>query len=137
MSQEANLWGGYVSDTDKALEASGGSALIFGLNQGVSITKFEFSTLTGTGGSQGNPALIVEVEIAGSKTNTRIYEPNKVYSRKGEEITDKNSDEYKKGLTQQIMSTKGLLVHWVKGLGIKEEAIETAFKTTPQQTLKL
>lgn len=131
MSQDLNnIFGGFISDTDKSLEAQSYNGVVFGLNQGVKVVRFEYTKQTGSGGSEGNPAIIVEVDFNGQKINTRFYNPDKVYKGK-EEITDKTSAEYNKGYAQNINTTKGVLTHWCKALGVPEQTIATAFQTTP------
>ena len=127
MSTE-NLWGGFQSDEDESLKVKAYDGVVFGLNQKAVITKFEYSTLTGSGGTEGNPAIIIELKVSGSDVNTRIYEPggNKVYY-KGKEVTDKNSDDYKLGLQQAVKNAKGLITHYLKAVGRTENEITTAF----------
>lgn len=126
MSQfnEAALWGGYQSDESKEFKASGGGAIVFGLNTEAKITLFEYSTKTGQGGTEGNPAICITFEIGGQNFNTRIYNPgNKVYF-KGKEITDKNSPDYFTGLKQQIDLTKALVTHYLKSVNVPEAQIQ-------------
>lgn len=120
----AALWGGYQSDEDKSLQATDGGALKFGLNPNCTIEVFEYSTKTGQNNTEGNPAICITIDINGRKTNTRIYAPgNKVYWR-GKEVKDQNSEDYINGLKQQIATTKGLVTHYLKGLGITEAVIQ-------------
>lgn len=125
----ANLWGGYQSDEDKSLKVTA-SNLAFGLNQNVVLKKFEYSTLTGSGGSEGNPAIIVEFSINGTDKNTRIYDPTvpggKVFYR-GKQVMDTNSPDYAAGLGDAVKLAKALITHYIKASGKSEEQIQVAF----------
>lgn len=129
MSEVQNMWGGYQSDQDDSLKVTGANTK-FGLNQGVKLTRFEYSTLTGSGGSEGNPALLIEFDINGSSKNTRIYDPTvpggRVYYR-GVQQMDPNSEDYKAGLTEAVKQAKANITHYVKASGKTEEQIKAAF----------
>lgn len=138
MSTEQNLWGGYVSDTDPSLGFQT-SNLNFGLNQKITLTKFEYSTATGKGGAEGNPALIVEFDINGTSKNIRKYDPtvpgSKVYYR-GAEVLDTKSPDYMAGLQENIKATKAYVTHILKAVGKTEEQIQAIYATaTSFQTL--
>lgn len=138
MSTEQNLWGGYVSDTDPSLQYST-SNLKFGLNTKVFLTTFEYSTATGTGGTEGNPALIIKINVNGTERNVRKYDPTvpggKVYYR-GKEVLDKNSADYQAGLQEAVKSTKAYITHFLKAAGKTEEQIQAIYATaTNFQTL--
>lgn len=125
----ANLWGGFQSDEDKSLQITP-SNLEFGLNQRVLLTKFEYSTATGQGGSEGNPALIIELSVNGTARNTRIYDPTvpggKVFYR-GKEVLDRNSPDFEAGLKDAVKTAKSLITHYVKASGKTEEQIQAAY----------
>lgn len=124
----AQLWGGYQSDEDKALAATG-SAIKFGLNVNARITTLAYTTKTGQNNTEGNPAIAITFDINGQIVNTRIYAPgNKVYF-KGKEVTDQGSPEYFEGLKQQVALTKGMITHYLKGLGITEEQLKAQLPT--------
>lgn len=132
MSQE-NIWGSYVSDKDKALQANDYEGFKFGLNQGLKITKFVYTTQTGSNNTESTPAVEIEIslDIADARPmNVRIYAPNKLYKAGGVEITDTNSEEYKKALIQDVTLKKGLLTHYVKALGATEMDIQNAFNAS-------
>lgn len=132
MSQE-NLWGGYISDKDEKLQAQEYAGIKFGLNSGAKIVLFGFTTATGQGGSAGNPAVEIGIKFGDDESkpiNTRIYAPQKLYKGKNE-ITDVNSEDYKKALVADIMLKKGLLTHYAKAVGVTETDIQTAFNATP------
>lgn len=126
-----NIWGSFISDEDKSIVASG-SSVKFGLNSKVFLTRFEYTTKTGKGGSEGNPAVIIEFDINGTNKNTRIYditaEGAKIYSRTtGAEILDKKSEEYQKELSRKAAEIKGVFTHFLKASGKSEENIKAAY----------
>lgn len=130
MSTE-NLWGGYVSDTDPSLQYQS-SNLKFGLNSKVVLTAFEYSTATGQGGTEGNPALIIKIDVNGTERNVRKYDPTvpggKVYYR-GKEVLDKNSPDYTAGLQEAVKATKAYITHFLKATGKTEEQIQAIYAT--------
>lgn len=130
MSTE-NLWGGYVSDTDPSLGVQS-SNLKFGLNTKVVLTAFEYSTATGTGGSEGNPALIIKIDVNGTERNVRKYDPTvpggKVYYR-GKEVIDTNSPDYTAGLQEAVKQVKAYVTHFLKATGKTEEQIQAIYAT--------
>ena len=83
-----------------------GSGLKFGLNTGY-ITKFEYNP---NGGKDGAAADCVDltVMIGDRELRQRFYEPTKVYGPNGE-ITDTNSEDYKKGIQNQTELLSQLL----------------------------
>ena len=126
MSTE-NLWGGFQSDEDDSLKVQSYNGPSFGLNQKAVITKFEYSTLTGAGGTEGNPAIIIELKVGENNVNTRIYGlGDKIYYG-GKEVTDKNSEDYAKGVKDTIKSIKALITHYLKAVGRTEQEVNTAF----------
>lgn len=128
MSQTENLWGGFQSDEDESLKMQAYDGAIFGLNEKAKVTRFEYSTSTGAGGAEGNPAIIIEFEIGSTKNlNTRIWSPigGKVYF-KGSEQTNPNSEDYKNGVKENIKKTKSLVTHYLKAFGKNEADIATA-----------
>lgn len=120
----AALWGGYQSDEDKSLSAGTGSSIKLGLNPNCTIKTFAYSTKTGQNNTEGNPAICITFDINGQDVNTRIYAPGQKVYFKGKEITDVNSPDYLEGLKQQVALTKGMVTHYLKGMGIPEEQIK-------------
>lgn len=83
---------GYVNSNEVGPGLSGGK---FGLNKAV-ITKFEFTDKAGASGSDGE-AIDLTVTVGDREYKNRFFPINKVYAPKnGGEITDKNSEAYKK-----------------------------------------
>lgn len=129
MSQE-NLWGGFQSDEAKELQGSF-DGLVFGLNEKVQISKFEYTTKTGAGNTEGSPALDITLVVNGTEKNTRIYEPgaNGTVYYKGKPVTDKNSEDFTLGLRQGAILAKGLITHYLKSLGYTEEQLTKNLST--------
>ena len=130
MSTE-NLWGGYVSDTDPSLGVQS-SNLKFGLNTRVLLTGFEYSTATGKAGSEGNPALVIKIDVNGTERNIRKYDPTipggKVYHR-GVEVIGSNSPDYAAGLQEAVKQVKAFVTHFLKATGKTEEQIQAIYAT--------
>ena len=122
MSQE-NLFG-YVSDQDQSLVSKSGGFLKFGLNTNAKVTKFIFNTMAGKGGTPGE-AIDLDVEIDGQRQSLRLFLPNRVYVG-GTEITDTNSEAYKKAFANNMMQLRGTVTHIVKALGVTDETIKSA-----------
>lgn len=120
MENMQNAWSGFQNDDVKP--AMSFDNLEFGLNSGVTVTNFEYSTKTGAGGSEGNPALIVEVQIGTNKVNRRYYMPTKVYFENNE--IQPNHPEYNKQMNKEIGKLKGVITHWVKAMNFTEEQIQ-------------
>lgn len=119
MENLSNLWAGFQEDT---LPTNNNfDNLQFGLNSGASILTFEHSTNTGSGGTVGNPALIIEVLCGTNKVNRRIYEPTKVYFENSE--IQPNHPEYKKQFAKEITKVKSAVTHWVKSMGYTDEEV--------------
>lgn len=125
MENLQNLWGGFQDD---AVVINSFDNLVLGLNQNAVITQFEYSTATGTGGSQGNPAILIGVGIGKNKLNRRLYAPTKIYFENNE--IQPNHPEYGKQMLNEVRKLKGAITHWLKGVGITEDQIQTALATS-------
>lgn len=124
-----NIWGAYQDDQDQSLKIKAYDGFVFGLNQKVLLTRVEFSTLTGSGGTEGEPALLIFFKQGEAEINTRIYKPgNKVYYG-GKEYTDKNNENYKKGLAEAIKSIKAFFTHLLKSVDRTSDEITTAISS--------
>lgn len=119
MENLQDLWSGLTNDN---VQVNNFDNLVFGLNENAVITKFEYSTLTGVGGSAGNPALIVELNVGSNKLNRRWYLPTKVYFE-GSEIQPTHP-EYKKQLSKEITKIKAVITHWVKSVGYTDDQVK-------------
>lgn len=128
---QENLWGGFQSDEAKELQGGSFDGLVFGLNEVVKITKFEYTTKTGKGGAEGNGALDITLKVNGSEKNTRIYEPggNGFVYFKNERITDKQDPRYMQGLRSAVMLAKGLITHYLKALGYTDDQLNKNLST--------
>ena len=131
MSQVENLWGGFQSDESKELQGGSYDGIVFGLNDKVKIVNFGYTTKTGAGGAEGNPALEIELEINGGTKSTRIYTPggNGYVYFKGKQVTDQKSPEYMQGLRSAIILAKGLITHYLKAVGYTDEQLNKNLST--------
>ena len=117
MSLEQDLFQDFLSDEDKSLKGAGGN-LKFGLNSGI-ITKFEFNPNSGKDASELN-ALEIAIKIGDREVRQKIFETLKVFGKNGE-ITDTESDEYKKAYTTDVAQKRGLITHYLKVFYTEEE----------------
>ena len=129
MNTAQNMWGGFQSDEDESLKISP-SNLEFGLNERVVLTQFEYSTKTGSGGSEGNPALLINLNVNGTDRNTRIYDPTIAGGRvwyRGKEVLDRNSPDFAAGTAEAVKQAKSNITHFIKASGKTDEQIQVAF----------
>jgi len=92
MSNEM-LFGGFVSD-----DTSSSSALKFGLNQKVKLTKFEYNPAIEFKNGDSAEGIEAEINVNGMTLRMNIYPTTKVYF-KNEEITNPQHPEFRKGVT--------------------------------------
>ena len=92
MSNEM-MFGGFVSD-----DTSSSSALKFGLNQKVKLTKFEYYPAIEFKNGDYAEGIEAEVNVNGITLRMNIYPTTKVYF-KNEEITNPKHPEFRKGVT--------------------------------------
>lgn len=124
MSEEIQKIGfGFVDDTSEDLQSKSGGK--FGLNTGAFLTKFELNEKAGKDGAQGE-ALDVTIQIGDRDFNTRIYPTTKVFDKKGNEITDTSSVEYRKAYNEDWKQKNAVIVHILKSV-TTEDAIKRAF----------
>lgn len=121
MENLQNLWGGFQDDN---VVVNSFDNLVLGLNQNAVITQFEYSTATGTGGSQGSPAILIGVGIGKNKLNRRLYAPTKIYFENNE--IQPNHPEYGKQMMNEVRKVKGAITHWLKAVGITEEQLQAS-----------
>lgn len=134
MSEEIQKIGfGFVDDTSEELQSKSGGK--FGLNQGAFLTKLEYNP---NAGGKDNPtgaeAIDITVQIGDRDFMSRIFPTDKVFDSKGNEITDKNSNEYRKAYNADWKQKNAMLVHILKSV-TTEENIKTAL-TRPINSFK-
>lgn len=126
MENLQNLWSGFT--TDKAGTTTTFDNLEFGLNVEAKVLEFKYNTNTGVGNTLGNPALEVEVAIGSNKINKRWYSPTKIYFENNE--IDSSHPEYGKQFIKEVSKVKGVITHWLKGVGYTEEQIQQGLAAT-------
>ena len=131
-TDNVNLWGGFQSDEDESLKIQPYDGVKFGLNQSLTLKRVEYTTLTGSGGTEGNPALIIEFNDVGSSKyiNLRLYNPesaNKLYYR-GKEVF-KGEENFNNALKDESIRIKSVITHFLKACGRTQQEINTATAT--------
>lgn len=125
MSEEKAMIGfGYQDDQDETLKSKDFGYGTFGLNQRVTITKFEYNPNGGAGGSAGD-ALDISIKVGTGEINQRWFPVSKVFGKEGE-ITDTSSPEYIAGYNEQMKHFKATMTHYMKAFN-SEETLKAAF----------
>lgn len=131
----------------------------FGLNQKATLTKFEFNPNGGKDGAESN-CVDISVDVNGREFRQRFYEIDKVWTEPGpdggdyEEITDKNSQEYKDAVARdaerlsKIVSQYGIAImgekefeEYLSEQNIRDfktfiQAVEKGIKSVPEWNSK-
>lgn len=106
----------------------GGSNLIFGLNQGVKLEKFEYNDKASSDGSPAN-AIDVTLDVNGAKVMNRFFEITKVYDAdKGGAVEDDGSQAWADAYNQTVTQMNATLTHIVKATGTTQAQIDAALK---------
>lgn len=106
---------------DEIVSVSGGK---FGLNQKAFMTKFELVTY----GDSNKEALDVTFMVDAKEFRSRFFPVERVYDKNRNEITDKNSNEYKEAATQAGKTLSATLVSIVRCF-VSDEKLRLALKT--------
>ena len=126
--QKAMIGFGYQDDQDKSLQTKDVSFGDFGLNSGVTLTKFAYNPNGGAGNSPGD-ALDISFKVKASEVNQRWFPISKVFGKDGE-ISDTSSQEYIAGYNEQMKHFKAVMTHYLKAFNT-EETIKAAFAVPP------
>ena len=111
--------GGFLSDEDNSLKSKGASVK-FGLNTG-KLTKFQYTEESGK--EKNAKAIEIEITIGDKVFMTWINEVTKVFGKNGE-LTDTESEEYKKNYTIAVNQARGIITHFLK-IFYKEDVLKT------------
>ncbi len=122
--QQVMVGFGYQDDQDESLKAKDFGFGVFGLNEKVTITKFEYNPNGGAGGSVGD-SLDISIKVGSGEINQRWFPISKVFDKNGE-ITDTTSPEYIAGYNEQMKHFKAVMTHYLKAFNT-EEALKAAF----------
>ena len=129
MSQNQGMLGyGYVSDTDESLKSKTGAK--FGGNFGVAtLAKFAYNPNTAKEGQPAVEAIEVVVKVGDREYKDWINPVNKVFDKNNTEITDRTSQAYINGFNAQMIQVNALITHYVKSVGVTEDALKMALST--------
>jgi hypothetical protein len=130
MSQGQVMGYGYVSDTDESLKTKSGAN--FGLNAGLNfLTKFAYSPNVAKEGDAPREAIEISLKIGDKEFKDWINPITKVVDKDNVEITDKTSAAYINGFNALMMQQNALVTHYLKSVGVTEEAIKASFSASP------
>ena len=114
---------GYQESGDLTPGKQGGK---FGLNTGAFITKFELNENAGKDGAAAD-AIDFTVQVGEREFRHRFFPISKVFAKGGGEITDTNSEEYKKAMASEVAQFNAVISDIVK-VFVSEEDLKLAFK---------
>lgn len=117
---------GFVSDSDESLKTKSGAR--FGGNFGVAtLAKFAYSPNVAKTGQEPREAIEIEVKVGDRSYKEWINPVTRVVDKNNAEITDKASTEYISGFTLLINQQNATVTHYLKAVGVTEEAMKAAF----------
>ena len=121
---------GYQDSRDLTPGKQGGK---FGLNTGAFVTKFEFNPNAGKDGAAAD-AIDFTVQVGEREYTHRFFPISKVFAKGGGEITDTNSEEYKKAMASEVAQLNAVISDIVK-VFVPEEDLKLALQV-PIPTFK-
>lgn len=121
---------GYQESGDLTPGKQGGK---FGLNTGAFITKFELNENAGKDGAAAD-AIDFTVQVGEREFRHRFFPISKVFAKGGGEITDTNSEEYKKAMASEVAQFNAVISDIVK-VFVSEEDLKLALQV-PIPTFK-
>ena len=121
---------GYQESGDLTPGKQGGK---FGLNTGAFITKFELNENAGKDGAAAD-AIDFTVQVGEREYRHRFFPISKVFAKGGGEITDTNSEEYKKAMASEVAQFNAVISDIVK-VFVSEEDLKLALQV-PIPTFK-
>ena len=121
---------GYQESGDLTPGKQGGK---FGLNTGAFITKFELNENAGKDGAAAD-AIDFTVQVGEREFRHRFFPISKVFAKGGGEITDTNSEEYKKAMASEVAQFNAVISDIVK-VFVSEENLKLALQV-PIPTFK-
>jgi len=119
---------GYVSDTDESLKSKTGGK--FGLNQNCFLTKFAYNPNVSKEGQPVREAIEIVVQVGDKEFKDWVAPITQVYVKNVVTTTFTTPEaitEYNAALRQQ----GGLVTHYLKAMGVTEDAIKNALTLTP------
>lgn len=121
---------GFVSDSDESLKTKSGAK--FGGNFGVAfLTKFAYNANVAKEGQPAREAIEIEVTVGDRSYREWLNPVDRVVDKNNVEITDKTSAEYINGFNTLIIQQNATVTHYLKAVGVTEEAMKAAFATPP------
>lgn len=124
--------GGYGYGDDEATM----SVNAFGLNAAVTyLTKFEYIPNGGEDGAEQD-ALDIKFLIEDKEKSHRLFPPNKVFDKKGNEIEDRDSVEYKAGYKDQMGVFNAAVTHVLSAFQERDTVKAALSAIKPETTFK-
>ena len=121
---------GFVSDSDESLKTKTGAK--FGGNFGVAfLAKFAYNANVAKEGQPAREAIEIEVKVGDRSYKEWLNPVDRVVDKNNAEITDKTSAEYVAGFTALMSQQNATVTHYLKSVGVTEEAMKAAFAVAP------
>jgi hypothetical protein len=121
---------GFVSDSDESLKTKSGAK--FGGNFGVAfLTKFAYNANVAKEGQPAREAIELEITVGERSYKEWINPVDRVVDKNNVEIADKASAEYIAGFNALIVQQNATVTHYLKAVGVTEEALRASFATAP------
>lgn len=128
-----NVFQKRVSDTDKNLQAQGGSVR-FGLNIG-KITKLAFTDKAGAAGTPGD-AIDIVINVGGKEITSRLFDIKNVYGANSVLLSPGDAG-YEEAYLKEMNQLMGTIVHYIKATGVQQESIDAVVQAAKPTTLAM
>jgi hypothetical protein len=130
MSEQLEGYGSFVSDSDESLITKAGAK--FGGNFGDgTLIKFAYNPNVSKEGEEPREAVEITVKIGDREYKDWINPITKVVDKNNVEITDRQSAEYITKFNDAIRQQKAVFLHYLKAVGVSEDAVKAATATPP------
>lgn len=130
MSEQLEGYGSFVSDSDESLATKTGAK--FGGNFGdATLVKFAYNPNVAKEGEEPREAVEISVKIGEREYKDWINPITKVVDKNNVEITDRTSAEYISKFNDAIRQQKAVFLHYLKAVGVTEEAVKNATAIPP------
>lgn len=125
MSEQLMGYGGaHVSDNDESLKSKQGG--VFGLNPLANLILFNYNANVAKEGEPVREAIEIILKAGDREYKDWVSPITKVYGANNTELTDASSEEYVKEYNKLLNQQKGLVTHYLKSVGVTEDAIKNA-----------
>ena len=95
------------------------------------LTKFAYNANVAKEGQPAREAIEIEVTVGDRSYKEWLNPVDRVVDKSNVEITDKTSTEYIAGFNALIVQQNATVTHYLKAVGVTEEAMRAAFANPP------